>query len=747
MKESPKTLIPSRSRSGTAIVVVVMICLILGILAGAVLNFQRGQIHLLSKSAKDYLALCAAEAGLNCMMGEMKADYQFVTHGNAYVPQSGWSSPARHKYFVVGEADGLELDHGAHGTYSGRITMKKTRVVGDFKVRMKLIGAKNSLDTKTVDEAHRYFTVEAIGKVEESYRKITAVIEKYTPASYLLYDGQVLDIGGYGPYRLVPGILARGRLYGQEMLKIGKRGTFDSGQELQDMEKISTPNYLKISASTRVTFRNNKQGRLKPGNDSAHPGEFETFPESLSDPALGNFVLDGTRGGKSEKFPPLNSKYWREATDPKPTMLTSGCGFDGFHEAKWRNPKKPKEIVYNLDFGWKLENKDDKVLLYSTVPLRIWGCPPWKSLTIFCEKDVYIAGDFNQNPENPQNYELGWRDYSDPPKNGADKNGVAILSMGRIWYDYSNPVLFLRREMMTVMDYDIAMTLGGEDVNQLILAGVVYPPRFSTDAWDKRAPMTALNFKSVSSLFAMPKEPPQVIPVALAGLFVHSALKEFKQYFEPSKVVEEYKKRFCIKSFVKRKEIVGKVGAACYMTGILTKGERDNVINAAIDQAAKEIEEQEPDVCLGPWNIADRIFKMAVSHPKTLFRFPEMTVNALLIDSGELNSRWDPGDGSAKVQNEIGNITSREMRCLPYITNDSRMILRHMGGEIHLRNRQVSPFLDGSLRNDFSLVRRNIWDSTFVEGGGPYFPRYPVAAFGLVNWDEEISDADEFKSF
>ena len=64
-----------RYSSGQALIVVLMIALILGILIGAVFRFQQGQIHLLSRSAKDYLALCAAEAGVHAVLAEMKADY------------------------------------------------------------------------------------------------------------------------------------------------------------------------------------------------------------------------------------------------------------------------------------------------------------------------------------------------------------------------------------------------------------------------------------------------------------------------------------------------------------------------------------------------------------------------------------------------------------------------------------------------------------------------------------------------
>ena len=78
-----------KNKSGQAIVVILMICLVLGILASVILNLQSSQINLLSQSAKEYLALSVAETGLNCVMAEMKADYQFVTHGNPYIPKEG----------------------------------------------------------------------------------------------------------------------------------------------------------------------------------------------------------------------------------------------------------------------------------------------------------------------------------------------------------------------------------------------------------------------------------------------------------------------------------------------------------------------------------------------------------------------------------------------------------------------------------------------------------------------------------
>lgn len=730
--------------SGQAILAIVMICLVLGILAGAVLTFQRGQIAMLSRSARDYVALGVAEAGLHAVLAEMRADYQFVTHGNPYIPAEGWPSASENRYNHLKSFELLRLDNNDRGTYSGSVELPAMKLTGKFKVRVKLIKSQNSPDSKTVDEAHRYFLLEAVGRVDDTCRKISVVIEKIVPGNFLFYDGQILDVGGYGPYRISPGEMKTGRLYGHEMLIFSQRGTFDRGAELREMERISTPGFIRAESSVHVDFYNGKRGTIKSSNDSTDPDKFESFAEYKNDKLIDPFVLDGYHGARPQKLPPLNPEYYKKARRPAPTILRAGSGFKGFSESKWRNPANPSETVYDLFFGWEYKNSDDKMLLYSEVPLRIWGCPPWKSLTIFCEKDVFIAGDFNANPDNPQNYNVGFKDYSKEPRNGTDKNGVAVLSMGRIWFDYSNPMNFLRNEMQTLIDYDLAMALGGEEVNVLVLGGIVFPPRLSTGAYDKRLPMTALNFSVINSLFSMPKQPPEIIPVTTAGIALHPALEKLRDYLKPGATPEENKNRFVIKSAMRRTAVYEGIGARCYMTGTLLAGARDKIIDSIMDQAEKEIQaEGEPDPSLGPWNVADRLFQMAFKYPRTGFRLPEMTVNALLVDSAELHARWSMGNNTTKVRNELGNVANPHMRSLPFIGRDSRFILRHMGSMIHLRTRPAKGYLDGSLRNDQSVVRRNIFDTTFVRGGGDYHPPYPIAGFTIISWkDETISSED-----
>jgi hypothetical protein len=116
----------------------------------------------------------------------------------------------------------------------------------------------------------------------------------------------------------------------------------------------------------------------------------------------------------------------------------------------------------------------------------------------------------------------------------------------------------------------------------------------------------------------------------------------------------------------------------------------------------------------------------------------------MLIDSAELNARWSFTNSTDKVRNELGNIQSPEMRCFPWIDKNNRFILRHNGPMIHLRTRDVKPYLNGNLRNDQSMVRRNSFDNTFVRGGGDYHPPYPMAGFTIINWKDESVPPEEF---
>ena len=123
-----------------------------------------------------------------------------------------------------------------------------------------------------------------------------------------------------------------------------------------------------------------------------------------------------------------------------------------------------------------------------------------------------------------------------------------------------------------------------------------------------------------------------------------------------------------------------------------------------------------------------------------------MTVNAILIDSAELNAKWNFGNDEHKINNELGNIQNDAMRSFPWAKDkNTRMILRHHGSMIHLRNRPVKEFLKGTFRDDQPIIRHMSFDQTYASGGGDYFPPYPIAGFTIINWLDEYCSEEEYK--
>ena len=770
-------------KSGQAFIVILMISLFLGLIAIGVWQLQSSQINMLSKSARDYVALSVAESGLHCVLAEMKADYQFVTHGNPYIPSKGndWPSPTSRKYNYVGSSNLLKTNGNSNGAYKGSVEFPELKIKGEFKVRVKLINSKNSISSKSVDEAHRYFLLESYGKAGDSYRKISTVIERFLPGNFLLYDGQVLDIGGYGPYRVNRGMMIGGRIYGHEMIITSKRGGIDSTADLYNTEKISTPGYIKAETSVNVEFLGKRKGTISPKNDSTNPDTFETFAVKNEGKISDQFMLDANHGAKPQLLPPLNPSYYRDAKKPHPEVLRAGSMFKGFSESKWRNPEKPSEKVYDLFFGWDYKKDKDDFLIYSEVPLRVWGCPKWTALTIFCEKDVYIAGDLNNNPDSPQTYNNGYRGYKNPVKNGYDKNGLQIISMGRIWFDYSNPMNFLRNEMEVILDYDIACALTTQEPSRIILKTSVWPERGKTPGKLKRLPFTFVNFTHINTLYNMPKEEEKSTAVItalagapglgsvngstggnvgnLGGSMGNSGSSPIDKNISQSQLsdapgdsigsmgdnTEKQEVHFPIRNAGIKVKMVESIGAESYLLGAVPAGTRDKFIKEILDQAEKELNEDEPNPLAGPWNIADRIFALQVKNKDTGIRFPEMTVNALLVDSAELNAKWNFGNNLNKVNNELGNISNKAMRSFPWAKDKStRMILRHHGSMVHLRNRPVKEFLSGTFRDDQPIIRQLSYDQTYASGGGDYYPPYQMAGFTVINWQDEASSEEEY---
>lgn len=215
----------------------------------------------------------------------------------------------------------------------------------------------------------------------------------------------------------------------------------------------------------------------------------------------------------------------------------------------------------------------------------------------------------------------------------------------------------------------------------------------------------------------------------------------------PTEYMEQQKVFFPIRKTGLKLKIAETIGAEAYWGGMILPATRDSLIRQVLDAAEEEMNNADkPDPDAGAWNMADRIFALQVKHKDTGLRFPEMTVNAILVDSAVLNAKWNFGNDEGKVNNELGNIQNDAMRSLPWAKDkNTRMILRHHGSMIHLRNRPVKEYIKGAYRDDQPIIRQISFDPTYASGGGDYFPPYPIAGFTIINWQDEFSSEEEYK--
>ncbi|HNW35763.1 MAG TPA: hypothetical protein PKM25_12570, partial [Candidatus Ozemobacteraceae bacterium] len=207
----------------------------------------------------------------------------------------------------------------------------------------------------------------------------------------------------------------------------------------KDVEKVETPGMIRAIIPTAVTFSGMKEEVIDRTNDSMAFSKFKAYD---------GFLLDGAHGAHPIKLTHLQMERIKEkAADLKSGGLT--VDEKSFPASSWKNPYDKNTKYFEIDFGGYhakaiASGTDDAdvpaptgcddpgplaklrgraYLIYSKVPLRIWGCPD-RPVTICCEKDVVVAGDFNQNPATPQDYpDLYYQDYTTKLMNGKTSAG------------------------------------------------------------------------------------------------------------------------------------------------------------------------------------------------------------------------------------------------------------------------------------------------------------------------------------
>ncbi|MBU1109088.1 MAG: hypothetical protein KKB51_20595 [Candidatus Riflebacteria bacterium] len=742
-------------------------------------TFKSGQQQLQSKDVRRFMTASLGESALNCIVTELNANRGFSTH--RYYREKGdeyWNTPVKTRETLLGDMNEIFVSGIKKGIYQGGSQF------GEFKAKVAPIySARENSKTKTLLEAEMYTRAEIVVKVgagwgikEETCRKITAMIERRYPATEnVLYDGEMLDVGVLGPFPGRENQLRRGRLYGYNWITFNTAGGGCRGSELQEMEKIETPGFIRALKDTRISFADGSVMNLTSANDSIQMDKF--------DPRDG-FIVDGANGAHPIKLARLPRERIKATADRyrKTYGLTIKDG--ALPYGKYSNPYDPGTKYVDLDFGdyrvlrtaskspgradadddaspgagddegedgdsgsdYSTASDDpeiirklrgDKILIYSEVPLRVWGCPD-RTVTIYSTGDIVVGGDFNQNPRTPQLYENDdYMNYRFPLENGKDRHkvGAMLMSEGRVLIDVSQPTLFARNELKPFFLCALARSLHPSTSeieaeikfilcplnpdNRKALVGLGelgtdgnFMPRYGSIAW-------LYNNKEVNS-----------------GGQYQANLEDLINFFTPG---GGDKPRFGINDEKVRNEIIDYFKTAVRDVGDLTTTEQDRLFDMAWKQAVIE-EETAPNPYNGAMGLMMGLFEEARKDPNDGLFIPEITINAVLVSSTRRASRFSIGNSAEKVDDEIGNAGSKQ-----YMRPPGFVIQRVYGGVIRLASKEPEYYISGA-HTGANILHRRIWDRTNLYSAG-FRPLESPAAHNLLTYTEEMISEKEYDKF
>lgn len=777
----------SHRSHGFAYLIIIVFATMLFIFMFMITSFRSGAVSLMNKSERDFFSTTLGETAVNCVLSELRLDNGFCTH-QLYKPkdEDPWDRPTKKKASNIAPFNSSPVHLTISGIESG--VYKGETQGGKFKLKLAKVFGQNDAKTSTLRENQMYLRAEAVTFVgdgkkpdEDSYRRLTVWIARRNPAAeYLLYDGEMLDMG-LGPFEAAMNQVRRGRLYGYQYITLPMVGSKDRGSDLFEMEKIETPGQIRALKEASVEFSDKKSTRLNSTNDSGTSyAKFNSY---------NGYLLDGAHGAHPIKMHRLPKEYFYEKAKKSSLggFIIEKTTFP-VSKAKYKNPYNLNNDFFDLDFGGYFcgetapddggsgsgggdddEDSSDppygtddpegikttrgkKLFIYSKVPIRIWGCPD-RTITIYCERDIVIGGDFNQNIEAPQDYpDTTYQTYKTAVRNGkgGSKVGAIIMSEGRIFIDVSRPCHFLKNEVKPFFLYELAMRLGPNDFDF---------PNIKADTRKDLCPQNPKDRKGIVGESQPNSASGTAIPIfgVIAWLKNHPQITSGPAYdSQIAGIVSllspgaDGQVHLGIKDAAKRQEIIAEIDKCCRKEhgGVLTREDLDRIYEMVWTQVATE-EDAAPDPTSGAMGIANFLFDEAQKFSNDGISVPEITVNAALISSTRRSGAWkigsvNQGDTIAKAFDEIGNAPVGENGIFEYLKKPKFLIQRIYGSEIRLASMEPAYFITGKF-GCTNILRRRIWDKTL--GGGDYQPKGMPMAFGILTYRDETITKKEYDKF
>ncbi len=772
------------NRKGSAIITAIGMGIVLLIIIAAVFSFSRYRTQTVIQESKKVKALALAEAGLEVALGELFNNSTFQTHTvKINGEELEWDTAQTRECSLEGNQNhNFEEDSGNSGTLSG------TLGDGKFKVRVGTIPYQDNDKTKAIDESKAYLRVESMGIYDKTVRRIIAVVNRRFPArEFLMYDGGILSVvygqtGDSGNTN----VFSIGHLYGHEGVEISQilnksHGSASPGtkQKIFNIDAI-------LSGNGGIFFYSDVDATFFHKNGTE--GFNGTIPRNYTFPSGGKYPKgEEAYGEMPEEMQnltpeiPENIKAWVKDKNSGISIPPRAPSFDdykkqaqngGAYYSSGNTQYKvtpgfggPLNAVY-LDFGsggskireGNVNNFPSNGVFYSDKDIVIKGNPP-KDVSIVSEKNIFVAGDFNQNCSGEGKerycYPQDWKgknpllaeDYDDYYKedfkkdteaNGSFKYHVAatIVAKERVVFDHRSPVDCCENELYPFLKYELAKAISdqpNEDEAKKVLSPNGNPNIVASDSIDGfKANIATFTDKFKISDSSLTTDMENVYNNnSNGGKFNDAALEEltkvtWKAFKNQYTGGEDYTGNAAISN---EKE--------CAVDLLLFKL-RAKMCNDNIDtDTVKEFFEPTHD----PQSIKD--------NPGDYLFYPEMTTNGMFISCGKQNNTFYSGPDVDKYFNEIGYSQSTGGGISnKWYASPEGLLHRTFGTETNLRLYDVKR-IPVSENTYYPPTRKKVYDDTLLKLDDKDYSgnNLELSGFVVLSWQDLGATEEEFEKF
>ena len=781
------------NKKGSAIITAVGMGTVLLIIIASLFSFSKYRTQTVILESKKVKALALAEAGLDIALAELSNDSTFATHDVDINPNDktlDWKDDEKEWENKLEEISSNKYHNSDHNfkidSDSGKGTLSGQLGDGEFKVKIGTIPYDDNPNTPAINEARAYVKIESLGMYDNVVRKVIAVVNRrYPTREFLMYDGGVLSLiygqtGNRDPNGV--NVFSTGHLYGDKGIEIGRITMTDHNsaipgttQKLDNINAIlSGKGWIYFEANFKSKNGVEKSLTIQPnatfptgssGYKNTEAEEYGEFPDSMKDTIpnipeeLKPWIKDRDDGGANIDPESMAKDFKDYKTEAQKggfncsSYETKYYIHKGWKDGVSKGAADSLDVVY-LDFGnsiheSKVTNFPSNGYIYSDKDIVVKGNPP-KDVRIVSEKNVFIAGDFNQaghienGPEErygfPQKYKSGesalnsanysdesielFRQDKDLPDEKKHHVAATIIAKERIVYDHRSPVDCFENELYPFLKYELAKAIS-ETENETEAMKVFDPSESQSLIINSSS--SSDNFKASIATFT------NTFKIADSESLANDLESVYNQYSDEGKFNDEALEQLTKKTweaYVKDFE----------NSGIKGQPRTTDVNEQGVYKLLFNLREKLSGNPMGSKDVK----KEATGY----LCYPEMTSNGMFVSYGEQANTCYAGPTVTKYYDEIGYSSLTNSYIGPWSTSTAGFLHRTFGSETYLRlNKDIvkHPYLTGN--NYYPPTRRKIYDDTL-----PFLDNYgddplELTGFIVLSWQDLGSTPEEFEAF